>query len=157
VLDGIQKVILETGVQTVFADVQFVSKNNPNRVVRYYSSAGFDPRKFKYGFMPAHPSFFTSKSNYEKHGLYKIDYRIAADYELLMRFLYTQKVPFHYWDKSIVAMRLGGVSTRSPKSTYIINKEIVRACRENGVRTNLLLLSLRYFVKIRELMVKEHA
>jgi len=99
---------------------------------------------------PSH--FFTYRTNYLTYGLYKTDYQIAADYELLIRFLYTYKLPFTYLPQAIIKMRRGGVSTRSIKSNYILNKEIVRACAENGIYTNMFFLSLKYFVKIKELV-----
>jgi hypothetical protein len=98
--------------------------------------------------MPPHPSFFVKREMYEKHGLYKTDYRIAADYELLVRFLARHGLSYTYLDRVIVRMRSGGVSTRSLKSTWILNREIVRACAENGIDTNLLKVFSKYPRKI---------
>jgi len=152
VISQVEEAFLSHKKQAVFADVRFVLPNNLEKTVRYYSSANFSPSKFKWGFMPAHPTFFTYRTNYLTYGLYKTDYQIAADYELLIRFLYTYKLPFTYLPQAIIKMRRGGVSTRSIKSNYILNKEIVRACAENGIYTNMFFLSLKYFVKIKELV-----
>ncbi len=137
-------------LQVVYGDVRFVSPTNVDKTVRYYSSRNFNPKRFRFGFMPAHPTFFTYKSNFEKFGYYKTDYHIAADYELLIRFLYTQKLPYKYLPVDFMKMRTGGKSTASIKSNYILNKEIVRGCKENGINTNLFLLSFKYFSKIFE-------
>lgn len=73
-------------IQAIYGDVRFVHPDNLEKTVRYYSSARFRPSKFRWGWMPAHPSFFTYKGNFEKFGYYKTDYHIAADFDLLMRF-----------------------------------------------------------------------
>jgi glycosyltransferase involved in cell wall biosynthesis len=152
VLSEVVQQFNNTKTECVFADVRFVKNNDLGKTVRYYSSAKFNPKNFKYGFMPAHPTFFTFKKNYDKFGFYKIDYRIAADYELLVRFLYTHKLSYSYIPKALTIMRVGGVSTRSFISNYILNKEIVRCCNENGIKTNMCILFFKYFIKIFELI-----
>jgi len=140
----------EFGSQCVYADVRFVKSDNLDKTVRYYSSKRFNLGAFSWGFMPAHPTFYTFRINFEKFGGYKTDYRIAADFELLVRFLYKHKLSYHYLDLDLLKMRLGGVSTASLKSTWIINQEDLRACRENGLKTNYFRLYSRYFRKILE-------
>ncbi|TDQ19359.1 glycosyl transferase family 2 [Algoriphagus boseongensis] len=144
----------EFGTQCVYADVRFVRPENLERTVRYYSSKRFNLGAFTWGFMPAHPTFFTYRENFEKFGYYKLDYRIAADFELLVRFFYKYKLSHHYLEIDLLKMRLGGVSTASIKSTLIINQEDLRACRENGLKTNYVRLYSRYFRKILEFTPK---
>ncbi|MEZ5039054.1 MAG: glycosyltransferase family 2 protein [Saprospiraceae bacterium] len=139
-------------VDTVYGDIQFVSTKDPEKVVRYYSSKKFHPGKFRYGYMPAHPSFFVKRTVYEKYGYFKPDYKIAADYDLMIRFLKIHQVSYKYLDLMMVNMLIGGMSNDSLKSIYILNKEIVRTCRENGIYTNLFILSLKYFRKVFELI-----
>lgn len=139
-------------VQAVYGDVRFVNPDNLDKTVRYYSSKNFIPELFRYGFMPAHPTFFTYKKYFEEFGYYKIDYKIAADYELLIRFLYTHHLKCKYLAFDFMKMRTGGASTASIKSNIILNKEIVRACMENGIWTCFPLLFLKYFIKIFELV-----
>ena len=105
--------------------------------------------------MPAHPTFFLRKKYYDRFGLYKTDYKIAADYELLIRMLYVHKIPYVYIPEVLTKMRLGGASTRSFKSTLTLNREIVRACRENGIRTNLLKVYSKYPKKLLELIKRK--
>lgn len=153
--DAIEKVAQAFGdkrVQATFSDVRFVNPDNLNKTIRYYSSKNFSPPKFRLGFMPAHPTFFTYKIFFEEFGYYKMSYRIAADYELLIRFLYVNRLKSRYIPFDFMKMRTGGVSTASVKSNLLLNKEIVRACRENGIRTCMPLLFLKYFVKIFELV-----
>lgn len=139
-------------VQAVYGDVRFVNPRNLNKTVRYYSSERFSPQYFRYGFMPAHPTFFTYRRYFEEFGYYKTNYKIAADYELLIRFLYIHKLKAVYLPFDFLKMRTGGVSTASFRNNILINKEIVRACRENGIWTCMPLLFLKYFIKVFELI-----
>lgn len=139
-------------VQAVYGDVRFVNPDNLDKTVRYYSSKKFSPNLFRYGFMPAHPTFFTYRKYFDEFGYYKTDYRIAADYELLIRFLYTHHLKAKYLPLDFMKMRTGGTSTASFKSNLLLNKEIVRACRENGIWTCMPLLFLKYFIKVFELI-----
>jgi len=142
----------EKSTDSVFANLVYVRPNNPYKVVRYYSSANFSPKKFAFGWMPAHPTFFVRRKCYEKYGKYKTNYIIAADYELLVRFFTTNQISYSYIPKVLVRMKVGGVSTKNFKSNWILNKEIVRACKENGIKTNLLKVHLKYFIKSLQLI-----
>src|SRR5436190_21660906 len=137
-------------VDAVFGDVAFVRPHNLDKIVRMYSSRRFHPRQFARGYMPAHPTFYVRRRCYEEFGLYQTDYKIAADYELLMRFMHRHRISYSYLPLTIVHMRTGGVSNRTIGSRYTLNREIVRACRENGVTTSMARLSLKYVFKIFE-------
>ena len=152
VISVISKSFEQHKVNSLFADLVYVNPNNLDKVVRRYSSANFHPNKFALGWMPAHPTFFVTKACYKKFGLYKTDYRIAADYELLTRFLFHHKISYYYLNKTIIKMRMGGISTQNLKSNWILNKEIIRACSENGIKTNMFKISLKYFKKVFELI-----
>lgn len=150
--DVITKMVSNIRPETdaIIGDINFVKPNNLSKVIRKYTARNWQPSKFKWGFMPPHPSFYLRKKHYDNFDLYKEDYIIAADYELLMRMLYTQKLNYQYIPLNMVTMRTGGVSTQSVKSRYILNKEIVRACKENSIYTNMVLLSFKYLKKIFE-------
>lgn len=151
--DAISKIVegfSDPKTECVFADIRFVAPDDLEKTVRYYSSKRFNLGAFSWGFMPAHPTFFTYRKNYQKYGLYRTDYQIAADFELLVRFLYKYHLPYKYLNFDLMKMRLGGVSTASLKSTWIINQEDLRACRENGLKTNYIRLYSRYFRKLLE-------
>lgn len=149
-IEQVMRVFSHTDAQAVFGDVRFVNPNNLDKTVRYYSSKKFSVDKFRYGFMPAHPTFFTYKKYFLKFGYYQTDYKIAADYELLIRFLYIHRLKFSYIPLDFMKMRTGGVSTVSFKSNILLNKEIVKACNENGIWTCMPLLFLKYFRKLFE-------
>ena len=141
-------------VDAVFADLVYVRSDNLNKIVRYYSSANFYPQKMAYGWMPAHPTFFVRREIYQRYGFYKTDYQISADYELVCRFLVKNKIAYKYIPKVLVKMRTGGVSTRNFKSSWILNKEILRACAENGIKTNFVKVFSKYPVKLLQAIKK---
>lgn len=148
VIEKVVKLFKEKEIDSLFADLIYVRPENLDKTVRYYDSGQFKPEKFAYGWMPAHPTFFVKKSAYDKYGLFKTDYKIAADYELLVRFLYKHKLTYFYLQKPIIKMRVGGVSTSGLKSNWVLNQEIIRACQENGIKTNMLKVLLKYPKKI---------
>lgn len=141
-----------TNAGAVFADLVYVDAERLDKVVRTYRSKHFKPEKFAYGWMPAHPTFFLKKEFYERFGGYKTDYKIAADYELLIRMLYVNQIGYSYIPEVLIRMRLGGVSTSSIRSNIILNHEILRACRENGINTNLFKIYSKYPKKLLELI-----
>lgn len=141
----------QNDIDALYGDIHFVRPDNLNKPVRYYSSKIFKPSLFRYGFMPAHPSFYMKKSCYDLYGLYALDYKIASDYDLLIRYLYKYKVKHQYIPKDFVTMRTGGVSTENMQSRIVLNREIIRACNRYGIKTNMFLLSLKYLYKIFEL------
>ena len=153
----IEKVVQEfkdKEVDSLFADLVFVKPENLDKTVRYYDSSHFRPEKFAYGWMPAHPTFFVRKEIYDKYGTFKLDYKIAADYEILVRFLQKYKISYTYLNQVIIKMRLGGISTNGVKSNYILNKEIIRACRENGISTSWVKVLSKYPKKMLGLFKK---
>jgi len=135
-------------VQAVIGDVCF--ENNSGKTVRYYSAKNWSPSKLRLGFMPPHPSFYCKKECFERYGGYRLDFEIASDYELLIRFLQVNELRYKYLPVLMVRMGMGGKSTKSLKSNLIINKEIVKACKLNGLSTNYFLLYFKYFTKIKE-------
>lgn len=141
---------IDKRLKAVFADVRFVTPDNLEKTVRYYSSAKFSPKRFRFGFMPAHPTFFTYKKYFDKYGYYETDYVMAADYELLIRFLYVHRLKYKYIPVDLLKMRQGGRSTASIRRKLMFDTEIVRACKSNGIYTNTLLLLFRGFEKLYE-------
>lgn len=140
----------ESGVDTVYADLVIVDAVDTKRVVRYYNSGAFSPKKLRYGWMPAHPTFLVKKSLYDKYGGFSLKYRIASDFEMVARLLYMARASYAYLPEVVVKMRAGGVSTSGLKSSWRINNEIVHACRSNGIRTSLPKVLLKIPLKLLE-------
>ena len=144
--------MVDAGSDTVYADVTIVNAKDTCRVVRYYNSSTFHPGRLRYGWMPAHPTFIVKRKLYETHGDFSLDYRIAADFEMVVRLLHAAGASYAYLPAAVIKMRAGGISTRGLKSSWVLNCEIVRACRENGLETNLLRVLLKIPAKLTELI-----
>lgn len=131
----------------LFAKVTYVDRKNINRIKRVYSSANFKPWVFRFGFAPAHPTFYKKKELLEKYELYRTDLEIAGDFDLMLRFIYKFKIPYTYINECWVKMRLGGLSTSSMSIVLQNNNEILQACKDNKLYSNYLLLYSKYFIK----------
>lgn len=137
-------------LDAVYGDIHFIRDGNPDKVFRYYSSALFRPFWLRFGFMPAHPSFYARKAVFDRAGLYKTDYAIGSDFEMMVRLFHTYGIRAKYIKKDFVTMRVGGVSTRNVRSRITLLNDDTRACRENGIYTNRFLISLKYLYKVLE-------
>ena len=148
VISQIAREFQTKNVDLVFGDLVYVNPDNLTKIVRYYSSAKSHPNKFAWGWMPAHPTCFLKRQVYQKYGNFKTDYQIASDYEFLTRVMARYKITYSYLPQVIVRMRTGGISNKNIVSNWILNKEIVRACAENNIQTNMLKVVSKYFTKI---------
>jgi len=138
----------------VFGDVVFVDSDDTDKIVRFYNSARFKPWKLRFGWMPPHPATFIKKSSYNSTGQYSLDYRISSDYEMFVRLLMVNASVISRLDSVLVKMRAGGVSTSGFKSSLLLNREIVRACRSNGIYTNFFFILFKFPLKVMELFRK---
>lgn len=146
-------------LDAVYGDVHYVKEDDITRPVRYYSSRYFRRIWMRMGFMPAHPSFYCKKSVYDKFkqndGYFNTSYLVAADFENLLRMIFVGRIKIQYIWKDFVTMRLGGASTNGINSHKQIIKDHLRALKENGVYSNIFILSIRYIYKIGELIVSK--
>lgn len=141
----------DQSLDAVYGDIHFIHDGEPDKCVRYYSSKPFRPLWLRFGFMPAHPSFYCRRGVYERAGLYKTDYQIGSDYEMMVRLFLVHHINAKYLPMDFVTMRTGGASTRNVKSRLQLIKDDVRGCRENGIYTNSLMISMKFLYKIFEI------
>jgi glycosyltransferase involved in cell wall biosynthesis len=134
-------------VDAVYGDIHFVSPSNLTKCIRYYSSEKFSPWQMRMGFMPAHPSFYCKREVYNKYGLFNTSFKIAADFELLLRFIFVNRIKTRYIPLDFVTMRIGGASTSGLNSHKQILSDHLRAYRDNNVYSNILFESIRYLYK----------
>lgn len=144
VLETVADKMDRTDVDAVYGDIHFVNPDNLGKCVRYYSSKVFRPSLMRLGFIPAHPSFYCKRSMYEKFGGFDLDFKVAADFENLLRLIYVGHIKTLYIEKDFVTMRTGGASTSGIKSHVQIMKDHLKALKKNNVHSNMFLLSLRY-------------
>lgn len=140
-------------VDAVYGDIHYVDDEDLKKCVRYYSSKPFRRWMMRLGFMPAHPSFYCRKEVYEKYGAFDAEnYRVAADFENLLRLIFVNKIKTHYISKDFVTMRTGGASNSGLESHKRIMRDHLKALKKNGVYSNIFLLGLRYLYKIGEIL-----
>ena len=140
-------------VDAVYGDIHYVDDEDLKKCVRYYSSKPFRRWMMRLGFMPAHPSFYCRKEVYEKYGAFDAEnYRVAADFENLLRLIFVNKIKTHYINKDFVTMRTGGASSSGLESHKRIMRDHLKALKKNGVYSNFFLLGLRYIYKVGEIL-----
>ena len=150
VISEVVEQFIPRAVDLIFGDIVFVNPQNLHQVIRYYSSAKFRPELFSWGWIPAHTSCFLKREVYEEYGYFKTNYQLAADYELLLRFIKIHQIFYSYIPEVLVRMRPGGASNKNLLCRWISNQEILKACREHGIKTNFFKLLARYPAKIWE-------
>ena len=154
VLSRVAEIMEHENLDALFGNVEYFRPEHPARIVRRYCSARFLPDRIALGWMPAHPALFLSRRVYARYGLFRTDYRIAGDFEYCARIFRGGGLVSRSLPETLVRMRTGGVSTGGWRNTILLNREVLRACRENGVKTNLLKVLSRYPAKLLEFLVK---
>ena len=151
ILEQVATVMEDPDIDAVFGDIHFVHPDDLTKCVRYYSSQSFRRWQMRMGFMPAHPSFYCRRDIYEKYGRFDASFRVSADFELLLRLIFVHRIHTRYIPLDFVTMRTGGASTSGFRSYERILQDHLRAYRQNGVRSNLLLDGLRYPCRLLEI------
>ena len=142
VLSKVVEVFEDKKIDACYGDLCYVSKSNINKIVRYWKSSEFLDGAFEKGWSPPHPTFFVRRSIYQNFGGFNLNYKIAADLELMMRFLVKYKISTKYIPDVLVHMRMGGTTNKSLGNVFRQNKEILSALRSHGLRSSIWLLVL---------------
>ncbi len=150
VLETVASHMRDTALDAVYGDIHFVRPGNPNKVARYYSSKPFRRFWLRFGFMPAHPSFYARKRVYDNYGLYRTDLRLGADFEMMVRLFDKHRIHAKYINKDFVTMLMGGASTAGVRSHLRLAEEDVTACRDNGIYANKMMMYAKYAYKLLE-------
>lgn len=150
--DTLQKVAEEfradPELQVVYGDNVYVREPDLKKVVRYASGSNYNSFTARCGIVPPHATFFVRRENFEKYGYYDPTYKVSADCELEVRFLEKYGLKRKYLPFAFMTMRLGGASSSGFKSILAMQRECLRACRANGLKTNALLQLLRLAIKL---------
>ncbi len=148
VLETIRDVFEKQNVDSCYGDLLYVYKNDTEKIIRYWRASEYRMGKFRYGWMPPHPTFFVRREIYEKYGYFNTDFRIAADYELMLRFLEKCGISTYYIPEVLIKMRLGGASNRSLKNMWIKSSEDYKAWKVNDLKGGLHIIFLKHIIKI---------
>ncbi len=131
IFSSIINVFKEKEVDGVYGDLDYVDKDNMNNVIRAWKSCDFYPALLKKGWMPAHPTLFLKKEVYQKHGNFNLKYKIAADYDFMVRIFKDDTLKFKYLNEVFTKMRIGGASNRSIKNIIHKTKEDYSVIKSN--------------------------
>ncbi|MDC1452267.1 glycosyltransferase [Vicingaceae bacterium] len=138
----------EEKADSLYSDLYYVAAKDTNKVIRNWVSGKYSRKKFLLGWMPPHPTFFVKRSAYEKYGKFNLSFKLAADYELMLRLLFKNKLSTCYISRPLVRMRVGGMSNVSLKNRIKANKEDRRAWLINGLIPKTYTLILKPLRKI---------
>lgn len=132
----------------VYADLYYVDKDDTDKIVRTWKSGAYNDGDFLNGWMPPHPTFFVKRNCYKQFGNFSLEFKTAADYELMLRFIHKQKIKLGYLNSFTVKMRTGGKSNANVQSRLNANREDRRAWEMNGLSPRFYTLYLKPFRKI---------
>lgn len=155
VLETVSRTMNDGTVDACYADLIYVDRNNPEKIIRYWKSCIFKKGLFLKGWAPPHPTFFVRRCIYEKYGLFDLNYCLAADFELMVRFLERPEIKSAYIPKIFVKMRFGGASNKSVINIIRQNIEIYKACKKNDVPLSpLSFLAAKTFSRIKQFFIR---
>jgi len=153
VVSDMMRHIEKTKAELCFSDMVIVD-NSSGRVLRYYRAHFFQKWMFRIGWMPPHPTCFINKSLFDEFGLYSTKYKIAGDFDLLVRFFYSRKIRWSYLDRISIKMSAGGASNSGWQSKRLIFNEISLSLQSNGVWSLPIFQSIRYLIRLMEIIIK---
>jgi glycosyltransferase len=154
VVSKVVNLFQHSGAEIVYGDLQYVDRANTDIVIRTWNSGKYTSGLFKEGWHPPHPTCFVKKSIYDKYGDFDLRYKIAADYEIMLRFIEKYKIQPEYLPEVMVKMRNGGASNNSLKNIYLANKEVYHAWRNNGLNTGIDIILKKLWTKVRQIRIK---
>ena len=154
IIEKVVSIFNETGCDAVYGDLLYVSALDTSKVIRHWMSGDYKRDNFLKGWMPPHPTFFVKKELYEKHGLFNLSLWGAADYELMLRFLFKYQCSLVYLPQIMVHMRAGGQSNLSIFNRIRANMEDRKAWKINNIKPKWYTLSLKPLRKLNQFFIK---
>ncbi len=152
VLKEVSEAFKNSDADICYGDIEYIDRENIKKVVRFWKAGEYKKEKLNSGWIMPHPALFVKKEIYNKYGLFNLDFKIAADYELMLRFL-LKEVRVKYIKKTLVSMREGGFSGQSYKQRKKGWEELKRAWTINGLPIPKLFIFRRLLSKIKQYFV----
>ena len=156
VLDSVYKLFKNNPtLDACYSDLEYVNALDTSKIIRYWKSSNFVFGAFSNGWCPPHPTFFVKRSIYKQYGNFDINYKIASDAELMMRFMEVKKIKVKYEPKVWVKFRIGGVSNRSLKNILIQNVEVFKALKNHELQFNYIIFFYKKLImKMKQFLFK---
>jgi glycosyltransferase involved in cell wall biosynthesis len=148
VIEQVSTAFSRTSAGIVYGDLEYVDRNDIQKVIRNWKSKQFDKKFVNKGWMPPHPTMFIKREIFMKHGLYDIQYRIASDYDLIMRLMQINEIKFVYLNAVITKMRMGGASNRSLRNVFLKSSEDFNIIKKNRLRFPFIVLARKNISKL---------
>ncbi|MCK4799036.1 MAG: glycosyltransferase [Spirochaetes bacterium] len=155
VISKVVKIFKTNSINSLYADLKYVNRYDTDKIIRYWKSSPFIKNSFKNGWHPPHPTFFVKKEIYEKYGYYNLNFKISADFELMLRFLERYNISTYYLPESIIKMRIGGKSNMNIFNILLGNINCYKAFKFNNVNISLFYPFFRFASKIKQFFVKK--
>lgn len=150
VVSAVVKAFKENKVDAVYGDLNYVFAEDISKIYRNWKGRIYHRNLFHKGWMPAHPAFYFKKNLIEKYGNYRIEYKSAADYELMTRYLYKNRVPAIYIPELMILMRRGGMSNSNLQKRLKANRNDYLAMKANGIPMPLLVSIMKPISKLHQ-------
>ncbi len=154
VLSTIAHTFMTKEVDAIYGDLDYISNDQNEKLIRHWKSHPFKRSKLRYGWMPPHPTFYMRTNRYRQLGGFDLRFKIAADYDSLLRYLWKNNISVAYIPEVLVKMRLGGASNRSIKNIIQKSREDWQAMKANGVPP-LLALPAKNLSKVPQFFKKQ--
>ncbi|HTH80659.1 MAG TPA: glycosyltransferase family 2 protein [Ramlibacter sp.] len=151
-LERVARAFEDPRVEAVYGDLVYVGRDDPSRIVRYWRAGRYTRSQLANGWMPPHPTFYVRRDVYRRFGAFDTRYRIAADYENMLRILWRGGVHAAYVPEVLVRMRMGGVSNQL-MNLFLKSREDYAALRQNGIGAIQALL-LKNVTKLPQFVMK---
>lgn len=153
VVERVAEAFADPAIDAVYGDLDYVAAADPTRVVRHWRAGPFSPQKLRRGWMPPHPALFVRRRVVETHGAYDTRYRIAADYDAILRWFGRGGLRAAYLPEVLVKMRTGGESNRSLERVLLKSREDLEALRQNEIG-GIGALALKNLSKITQFIIR---
>ena len=146
VLNTVAHAFTQQNIDIVYADLDFV--DGQDKITRKWRSGGYSRGSFNFGWMPPHPTFYCKRNLFHQYGFYSLDYGTAADYELMLRFMYRHNLQAYYIKKVIIKMKIGGISNKNFSNRVKVLSFDWKAMRNNAISIPIITLILKPLRKI---------
>lgn len=143
-----EQFINDIELDILYADLVYVKKDDTNRVIRKWKTKSYYSTFFENANVPPHPALFVRNKVYENIGLFDLQYKLAADYELMLRMFKKHEFKSKYFNKLVIKMRLGGATNQSFSNIVNQNKEVLKAWKNNGLQAPFYLMPLRLLKRL---------
>jgi glycosyltransferase involved in cell wall biosynthesis len=151
ILNEVADIFSDPSINCCYGDVCYVSRFDIFRIRRYWISSVFSKGLFSKGWSPPHPTYFVRKSVYDKFGKFNLNYKIAADVELMCRFLEIYNISSYYLPKVLVHMTLGGKTNNSIVNIFKQNIEVISAFKDLGINYSIIIF---FFCKLTSRLIQ---